>query len=43
MSACTFFGHRDCPNNIQDKLSVEIERLYAERRGCVLRRHSRDI
>lgn len=27
MSACTFFGHRDCPSNIQDKLSAEIERL----------------
>lgn len=27
MSACTFFGHRDCPNNIQDKLSAEIEQL----------------
>ncbi|MGN0487867.1 MAG: hypothetical protein ACI4HO_01240 [Ruminococcus sp.] len=27
MSACTFFGQRDCPSNIQDKLSAEIERL----------------
>lgn len=27
MSACTFFGHRDCPSNIQDKLSAAIERL----------------
>lgn len=27
MSACTFFGHRDCPSNIHDKLSAEIEQL----------------
>lgn len=27
MSACTFFGHRDCPDNIREKLREEIERL----------------
>ena len=27
MSACTFFGHRDCPSNIRDKLNTEIEWL----------------
>ena len=27
MSACTFFGHRDCPSNIKGKLHKEIERL----------------
>ncbi len=27
MSACTFFGHRDCPDNIGVKLREEIERL----------------
>lgn len=31
MSACTFFGHRDCPSNIQDKLSAAIERLVTRR------------
>lgn len=27
MSACTFFGHRDCPSSIKGKLHKEIERL----------------
>ena len=27
MSDCTFFGHRDCPDNIGVKLREEIERL----------------
>lgn len=27
MSACTFFGHRDCPDTIGVKLREEIERL----------------
>lgn len=30
MSACTFFGHRDCPNYIQNELSAEIERLITQ-------------
>lgn len=27
MAACTFFGHRDCPSSIKEKLHEEIERL----------------
>lgn len=27
MSACTFFGHRDCPSGIRGKLQAEIDRL----------------
>lgn len=27
MTACTFFGHRDCPSSIKGKLHEEIERL----------------
>lgn len=27
MTACTFFGHRDCPSSIKEKLHGEIERL----------------
>lgn len=27
MTACTFFGHRDCPSSIKRKLHEEIERL----------------
>lgn len=32
MSACTFFGHRDCPDNIVERLREEIE-LLVTRRG----------
>ena len=31
MSACTFFGHRDCPSSIRGVLSAEIERLITEK------------
>ena len=31
MSACTFFGHRDCPSSIRGVLTVEIERLIDEK------------
>ncbi len=27
MVSCTFFGHRDCPSSIKEKLHEEIERL----------------
>ena len=27
MTACTFFGHRDCPSSIKEKLYEEIEQL----------------
>ena len=27
MAACTFFGHRDCPSGIREKLQAEIDRL----------------
>lgn len=27
MSACTFFGHKECPNKILDKIYNEIENL----------------
>ena len=27
MAKCTFFGHRDCPSSIKEKLHEEIERL----------------
>ncbi len=27
MTACTFFGHRDCPTGIREVLSAEIDRL----------------
>lgn len=30
MTACTFFGHRDCPNSIREKLIKEIERLICD-------------
>ena len=33
MSACTFFGHRDCPSSIKGILSTEIERLICNQ--CV--------
>ena len=29
MAACTFFGHRDCPSSIKEKLHEEIERLIS--------------
>ena len=29
MSACTFFGHRDCPSSIKEKLYKEIEQLIS--------------
>ena len=31
MAACTFFGHRDCPSSIKEKLYEEIERLIDEK------------
>ena len=31
MSACTFFGHRDCPSSIRGALTAEIERLITEK------------
>ena len=27
MTACTFFGHRDCPGSVRERLYEEIERL----------------
>ena len=32
MSACTFFGHRDCPSSIKEKLHEKIERLISHHR-----------
>ena len=32
MAACTFFGHRDCPSSIKEKLHEEIERLISHHR-----------
>ena len=29
MTACTFFGHRDCPSSIKEKLYEEIEQLIS--------------
>lgn len=29
MKACTFFGHRDCPDSIKGRLREEIERLIS--------------
>ena len=29
MASCTFFGHRDCPSSIKEKLYEEIERLIS--------------
>lgn len=29
MASCTFFGHRDCPSNIRERLREEIERLIS--------------
>ncbi len=31
MTACTFFGHRDCPGNVKERLYEEIERLISHR------------
>ena len=31
MAACTFFGHRDCPESIKVNLKKEIERLICDR------------
>ncbi len=31
MSACTFFGHRDCPSNIRPRLFAETEQLITQR------------
>ena len=31
MAACTFFGHRDCPEGIKVNLKKEIERLICDR------------
>ena len=30
MPACTFFGHRDCPDSVLAQLEAEVERLIAE-------------
>ncbi len=30
MAACTFFGHRDCPESIKGNLKKEIERLICD-------------
>jgi len=30
LPACTFFGHRDCPQSIQPKIAAAIERLILE-------------
>jgi len=32
MVSCTFFGHRDCPSSIKEKLHEEIERLISHHR-----------
>ena len=32
MVSCTFFGHRDCPSSIKEKLQEEIERLISHHR-----------
>ena len=32
MASCTFFGHRDCPSSIKEKLHEEIERLISHHR-----------
>lgn len=32
MVSCTFFGHRDCPSSIKEKLHEEIERLISYHR-----------
>ena len=29
MASCTFFGHRDCPSSLKEKLYEEIERLIS--------------
>ena len=29
MKACTFFGHRECPDSIKGRLCEEIERLIS--------------
>lgn len=31
MTACTFFGHRDCPGSVKERLYEEIERLISHR------------
>lgn len=31
MSACTFFGHRDCPDSVKHELLAAIENLIAEK------------
>lgn len=31
MSACTFFGHRDCPDSVKPKLREVLEELIAHR------------
>ena len=31
MAACTFFGHRDCPDSVKHKLLAAIENLIAEK------------
>jgi len=35
MRACTFFGHRDCPETMRQKLSDVVERLIIEERVSV--------
>ena len=32
MAACTFFGHRDCPESIKVNLKQEIERLICDQK-----------
>ena len=33
MKACTFFGHRDCPESIRGRLREEIERLISHQQA----------
>ena len=33
MKACTFFGHRDCPESIRGRLREEVERLISHQQA----------
>lgn len=30
MAACTFFGHRDCPDSVEHQLRAVLEKLIVE-------------